>query len=41
MLVATVLSLVLVPALYVIVQGTAESIQRRWLGTSAQEGSVR
>ena len=39
MLVATVLSLVLVPALYVIVQGAAEWTRRRWLGAPAQEGS--
>ncbi len=38
MLVATLLSLVLVPALYVIVQGAAEGIRRRVLGPG-QEGS--
>jgi hypothetical protein len=32
MLVATVLSLVLVPALYVIVQGAAEALRRRLTG---------
>jgi len=41
MLVATLLSLVLVPALYVIVQGAAEWTQRRLLGASAQDGSSR
>jgi multidrug efflux pump subunit AcrB len=39
MLVATALSLVLVPALYVLVQGGAEWLSRRWRGAS--EGGVR
>jgi len=39
MLVATLLSLVLVPALYVIVQGAAEWTRRRWFGAPAQEGT--
>jgi hypothetical protein len=39
MLVATLLSLVLVPALYVIVQGASEWIRERLLGARAQEGS--
>jgi multidrug efflux pump subunit AcrB len=39
MLVATLLSLVLVPALYVIVQGAAEWTRRRWLGAPGREGS--
>jgi multidrug efflux pump subunit AcrB len=38
MLVATLLSLILVPALFVIVQGTAEWIGRRWRG-GATEGA--
>jgi len=41
MLVATLLSLVLVPALYVIVQGGAEWLGRRLRGARAQEGAVR
>jgi multidrug efflux pump subunit AcrB len=39
MLVATVLSLVLVPALYVTVQGAAEWLHRRLLGGPRREGS--
>ena len=39
MLVATLLSLVLVPALYVIVQGAAEWTRGRLLGASGREGS--
>ena len=38
MLVATVLSLVLVPALYVVVQGGAEWLGRRLRGASAEGG---
>jgi len=38
MLVATLLSLVLVPALYVIVQGTAEAISRRLRGGAPEGG---
>ena len=41
MLVATLLSLVLVPALYVIVQGGAEWLGRRLRGSRAAEGGVR
>ncbi|HEY8156946.1 MAG TPA: multidrug efflux RND transporter permease subunit [Myxococcota bacterium] len=41
MLVATLLSLVLVPALYVIVQGGAEWLQRRVFGAAAPEGGSR
>ncbi len=41
MLVATVLSLVLVPALYVIVQGAAEMVRGRLFGAPAQEGGSR
>jgi hydrophobe/amphiphile efflux-1 (HAE1) family protein len=38
MLIATLLSLVLVPALYVIVQGTAEWLGRRWRGQAGGVG---
>jgi hydrophobe/amphiphile efflux-1 (HAE1) family protein len=41
MLVATLLSLVLVPALYVVVQGAAERIQARLRGGPAPEGGPR
>ena len=40
MLVATLLSLVLVPALYVIVQGAAEWIRRRISGERAEGSSI-
>jgi hydrophobe/amphiphile efflux-1 (HAE1) family protein len=40
MLVATLLSLVLVPALYVIVQGAAEWLAQRWRGPRPQEGGI-
>jgi hydrophobe/amphiphile efflux-1 (HAE1) family protein len=39
MLVATLLSLVLVPALFVVVQGAAEWLSRRLRGARAEEGS--
>jgi multidrug efflux pump subunit AcrB len=39
MLLATVLSLVLVPALYVVVQGIAEAVQRRLRGGAAEGAS--
>jgi hypothetical protein len=35
MLLATGLSLVLVPALYVVVQGFAEAVSKRWRGETA------
>ena len=41
MLVATVLSLVLVPALYLIVEGATEWLQARLRGTHAAEGDPR
>jgi len=43
MLVATVLSLALVPALYVIIQGAAERVRQRWHagGREADEGAGR
>jgi hypothetical protein len=43
MIVATVLSLALVPALYVIIQGAAERVGQRWRagGREAEEGAGR
>jgi multidrug efflux pump subunit AcrB len=41
MLVATLLSLVLVPALYVVVQGAAEWLSRRLRGGAAIQEAVR